>query len=60
MGDILAGQNTNVFLIGGFTLLLCVIVHFVYKIAFKSKKKEAIKHEIESDSGKLNGFNTLE
>ncbi|XP_075978394.1 transducin beta-like protein 2 isoform X2 [Anticarsia gemmatalis] len=51
MGDIQAGQNLNVFLMGGITIFLCVILHFAYKIVFKGKKKEALKHEIESDSG---------
>ncbi|KAJ8722071.1 hypothetical protein PYW08_004473 [Mythimna loreyi] len=51
MGDINAGLNTNVFLIGGITFIFCVIIHFVYKIVFKSKEKEALQHEIESDSG---------
>ena len=59
MGDNHAGQNTNVFLIGGITFFLCVIIHFVYKIASKNKKKEALQHEIESDSGKIYSLNIL-
>lgn len=61
MGDIQAGQNFNVFLLAGTTIFVCVILHFVYKTVFKSKKKEALKHEIESDTGKFNacGINEI-
>ncbi|XP_035439906.2 transducin beta-like protein 2 isoform X2 [Spodoptera frugiperda] len=51
MGGNLAGQNVNVFLLGGITIFFCVILHFVYKIVFKSKKKEALQDENESNSG---------
>lgn len=54
MGGNLAGQNVNVFLLGGVTIFFCVILHFVYKIVFKSKKKEALQDENESNSGKFN------
>lgn len=60
MGDIHAGQNTKLFLIGGITFFICVLIHFVYKIAFKSKKNEAPEHEVESDSGKFNCQKILE
>lgn len=53
MGDIHAGQNLNMFLMAGITIFSCVILHFIYKIAFSSKKKEALKHEVESDTGKF-------
>lgn len=51
MGDIQAGQNLNVFLISGITIIFCVALHFVYKIVFSNKKKEALKHEVEPDTG---------
>ncbi|CAB3221945.1 unnamed protein product [Arctia plantaginis] len=51
MGDIQAGQNLYVFLISGITIFFCVALHVVYKIVFSSKKKEALKHEVEPDTG---------
>lgn len=52
MGDNQAGQNINSFLLVGFTIVSCVILHFIYNFIFGNKKKEE-NHEVESDSGKL-------
>lgn len=52
MGDIQAGENLNLYMMAGITILFCVIVHFVYNIVFKSKKKEALQ-QVESDTGKF-------
>lgn len=52
MGDNQAGQSTNVFLLAGISIITCVIIHFIYKTIFGSKKKEGQNHEVESDSGK--------
>lgn len=53
MGDIEAGLNTNVFILAGFTILSCVIIHFLYKTIFGAEKKEALNHEVASDLGML-------
>lgn len=51
MGDFQAGQNLNMFLLAGITIFCSILLHFIYKIAFQSKKKEALKHEVENDTG---------
>ncbi|XP_026761896.1 exonuclease GOR-like isoform X1 [Galleria mellonella] len=51
MGDIQAGLNTNVFLVAGITVFLCILIHFVYKTFFGSKKKEIFKDEAENNLG---------
>ncbi|CAH2048634.1 unnamed protein product, partial [Iphiclides podalirius] len=50
MEDLKAGQNLNVFLLGGVTILLCFILHFVYKTIFSNNNREA-SLTTESDSG---------
>ncbi|CAG5046130.1 unnamed protein product [Parnassius apollo] len=50
MGDFQAGLSMNVFLLGGITILLCVVIHFIYKTIFSDKKREA-SFITESDSG---------
>lgn len=52
MGENLAGNNANVFLLAGITIAVCVFIHMIYKIVFGSKKKEALQSEAESDTGK--------
>ncbi|XP_014367352.2 transducin beta-like protein 2 isoform X2 [Papilio machaon] len=50
MEDIKAGQNLNMFLIGGLTVLICFIFHLVYKAFFSTTKGDA-SLTTESDSG---------
>ncbi|XP_061716088.1 transducin beta-like protein 2 isoform X2 [Cydia pomonella] len=50
MVDIQAGQNTNVFLLAGITVLVCAIAHFIYK-RLGRKNEEAVEHESEKDAG---------
>ncbi|XP_013186872.1 transducin beta-like protein 2 isoform X2 [Amyelois transitella] len=49
MGDINAGLNMNVFLLAGITLVVCVILHFIYKTIFGSKQKETSENATESN-----------
>ncbi|KAM3965171.1 RNA exonuclease 1 homolog isoform 2-T2 [Aphomia sociella] len=51
MGDIHAGQNINAFLLAGITIFICIVLHFIYKTIFGSKKKEILKNESENDIG---------
>lgn len=53
MGELQAGQNINTFIWAGITVLSCVLIHFLYKIIFGSKKEEPIDDEKSSDLGKL-------
>lgn len=58
MGDIQAGQNSNVYLLAGITILICAIAHFIYKIVLARRKEEAVDDETETETGKfLNGSN---
>ncbi|XP_063383996.1 transducin beta-like protein 2 isoform X2 [Cydia fagiglandana] len=50
MVDIQAGQNSNVFLLAGITVLVCAIAHFIYKLLGR-KNEEAVEHESEKDTG---------
>lgn len=52
MGDIEAGLEPNLLFIAGTTLISVVILFFSYKFIFSSKKKEAVKYQAESDTGK--------
>lgn len=52
MEDIKAGHNLNMFLIGGLTILLCFILHLVYKAIFSTPKRDA-SLTTESDSGRF-------
>lgn len=53
MGDIEAGQNTNVFFLVAVTVTTCVIIHLIYKTIFGSKKNEALENETESNQSKF-------
>lgn len=53
MGDIEAGLNTNVFILIATAVITSVIIHFLYKTIFGSKKEEALEHETESNQSKL-------
>ncbi|XP_063536391.1 exonuclease GOR isoform X1 [Cydia strobilella] len=50
MVDFQAGQNFNVFLLAGITVLVCAIAHFIYKL-LERKNEEAVEHESEKDTG---------
>lgn len=52
MGDIEAGLEPSVLFIAGSTMISVIILFFSYKFIFGDKKKEAVKHEVESDTGK--------
>ncbi|KAL0838856.1 hypothetical protein ABMA28_016884 [Loxostege sticticalis] len=54
MGDIEAGQNTNVFFLVAVTVTTCVIIHLIYKTIFGSKKNEALENETESNQNAPN------
>lgn len=48
MGAFEAGLTANMSLITAITVIVCVIMHFLIKSIFGSKKKEALVHEPES------------
>lgn len=52
MGDIEAGLEPNLLFIAGTTIISVVILFFSYKFIIGGKKKEAVKHQVESDTGK--------
>lgn len=53
MGNSEAGQKMNVYIIAGFTIVLCVILHFIYKTIFGNRKSEAQNDETESVTGRF-------
>ncbi|CAH0715565.1 unnamed protein product, partial [Brenthis ino] len=48
MGYTEAGQKINAYMLAGITVILCVILHFIYKTIFGNKKSEVQNHEAES------------
>lgn len=56
MGYTEAGQKMNAYIVAGFTIALCVIIHFIYKIVFGNKKCEVQNHEAESVTGRIKIF----
>ncbi|XP_046966308.1 exonuclease GOR-like isoform X1 [Vanessa cardui] len=48
MGFTEAGQNMNAFILAGITVVLCVILHFIYKTIFGNTTSEVQNHEAEN------------
>lgn len=53
MGDIYVDSSMSMLLVTGMTILISVILHFIYKTVFGSKKNEALNHITESNLGKF-------
>lgn len=51
-----AGQKINAYMLAGITVILCVILHFIYKTIFGTKKSEVQNHEAESVTGRIRIF----
>ena len=56
MGYTEAGQKMNAYILAGFTIVLCVILHLIYKTIFGNKKCEVQNHEAESVTGRIKIF----
>lgn len=53
MGEIESGQNIHVFLLSATAVLVCVLLHFIYKIIFRNKNQAVEERERENNSGTL-------
>ncbi|XP_034832316.1 transducin beta-like protein 2 isoform X2 [Maniola hyperantus] len=58
MGNFEAGQKMNVYIMAGFTVIICVILHFLYKIIFRNRKCEPQNVETESVTEALTDLTT--
>ncbi|CAH2096218.1 unnamed protein product [Euphydryas editha] len=48
MGITELSQNMNAFILAAITVVLCVILHFIYNTIFGNKKSEVQNHEAEN------------